>query len=267
MSKIDLIKNKYSISFLILLVCMGVDILLHRGMSRVMLPASFTEKLSPFSFKPLHQNVVISEKAWVKAVNSTDAINLLQQKNAGFECDVYFDTSIHRFYVYHDSLKISQTFLEEIFTLYHKRNLTSSIWLDMKNISSANCQPAINEVNRLRDSFDLSGKMIIESSVPGCLQPFYQAGYFTSYYVPFFNPYVEEEPKIISMIDSIASILRSYPFCALSGYYFQYPVLKKFFPNYPILTWADRSKISLVSLTFNHQLMNDSMVKVILYNQ
>ena len=267
MSKIDFIKNKYSISVLILLVCMGVDILLHRGMSRVMLPASFTQRITPYLLKPFHREIRITEKAWDKAINSTEAVSRLDTKTPGFECDVYFDTSKHTFYVYHDSLRISHTTMDEILHAYKKQGLTASLWLDMKNLSNVNCAAANKEVDRLRDLFGMSGKMIIESSVPSCLESFYNSGYFTSYYVPFFNPYQEEEHKIISMIDSIAAVLKKYPACALSGYYFQYPALKKFFPNYPVLTWADRSWVSIVSLTFNHQLMNDSMVKVILYNK
>lgn len=267
MSKIDFIKNKYSISVLILLVCMGADILLHRGMSRVMLPSAFTEKIKPFNLDPVFNPVSITGKSWLKEVNTAERLQNLDPATPGFECDVYFDTTLHQYFVYHDSTKISGQRLDSLLSIYQQRDLKSSIWFDLKNLSNLNCNRAVAEMNRLHSIYDLSGKTIIESPEATCLQQFFNQHYFTSYYIPFFNPYKMEETQLVESLESIAATLKKYPTCAISGYYFQYPVLKKFFPNYPILTWSDRSRTSVVSLAFNRQLQQDSLVKVVLYNK
>jgi hypothetical protein len=106
--------------------------------------------------------------------------------------------------------------------------------------------------------------MIIESTAAENLAPFQEKGFFTSYYVPLFNPYLITEDSLVTILNAVSANLEKYPASAVSGYYFQYPVLKKFFPNYPILTWSTHS-FSLVSYAFNMQLKKDKMVKVVLY--
>ncbi len=246
---------------------MAADILLHKGMSRVMLPSSFTEKILPYKIQPLKRHLIIKEKKWIKAVNSISLISKVDSAVAGLEFDLYLDTLKNKFFVYHDSSGVSIESIDQLLTVYKKRGLKSSLWFDLKNISTLNCKKAIELLDELDDSFSLKEKTIIETSDATCLTPVFHAGYFTSFYVPFFNPYEMKETDFIRTIDSVAALLIKHPACALSGYYFQYPALKKFFPNYPLLTWSDVSYSSVVSLTFNRSLRNDSMVKVILYNR
>ncbi len=266
MSKSKIFTNKYTISALILLLCMAVDIFLHKGMSRVMLPASFTNKIQPYGIQPAKQPLVIYQKKWLKAVNSTSLMLNLDSATAGLELDLYLDTLKNTFFVYHDSSNVSDESLEKLLSIYKQRNLKSSLWFDLKNLSYHNCRQALHVIDRLNDSFSIKGKTILETSDAACLTPLYKDGYYTSFYVPFFNPYELKETDFVNIMDSIANVLRKNSACAVSGYYFQYPALKKFFPNYPILTWSDISYSSIVSYTFNRSLQNDTLVKVILYN-
>ena len=107
--------------------------------------------------------------------------------------------------------------------------------------------------------------MIIESSSPANLTAFCDSGFFTSYYAPNFNPYQIQEDTLVNFIDIMANNLKKYRVTALSGYYFQYPVLKKYFPNFPILTWTDKSNISLITRVFNKHLENEQQIKIVLY--
>ena len=252
-------------SFFILLLCLAADIILHKGMSRVMLPESFTDKRSPQNFSTCNQLLTVSNKKWIKAVNTISLIEKIPGDVPGFECDVYFDTSKNYLQVYHDSAGYMELNFEAILKVYQTRKLSASIWLDFKNLSAANEKKSLNYLIALRNQYKLQNKLIIESSSPKSLQSFCDSNFFTSFYTPFFNPYSIKEAELIKHLDSITSALKQYKVSALSGYYFQYPVLKKYFPNYPILTWSDNSNISLVSNAFNKILLDDSHVKLVLF--
>jgi hypothetical protein len=265
MKKSYFLLNKYTLSVLILLICLAADIILHKGMSRVLVPKSFTINRSPQYLKLREQPLVVANKKWSKAVNTVQKMEQLPAGTAGLEMDVYFDTSKNKLLVYHDSSESNHPFIEEILNVYKARQLTASIWLDFKNLTPVNKDKSLRYISFLRQQYQLQNKVIVESSVPECLPAFCDSGFFTSYYTPFFNPYLLTEKQITSVIDTIAGNLTKYPASALSGYYFQYPMLKKFFPNYPVLIWAEKDRYSFVSNIFNYSLGSDAQVKIVLY--
>lgn len=265
MKKNSFLLNKYTLSVLILLFCLGVDIFLHKGMSRVLIPKTFTVNRRPQDLKLCEQPLIISSKKWNKAVNTAEKMRRLPADAAGLEMDVYFDTTKNLLQVYHDSSELSQPFIKDILDVYKARQLSASIWLDFKNLSVANEGKSLLYISFLRQRYQLQNKLIVESSSPQCLPAFCDSGFFTSYYTPFFNPYLLSEKELIRVVDTIADNLKKYPASALSGYYFQYPFLKKFFPNYPVLVWAENNKFSFVSNIFNYMLVSDAQVKIVLY--
>ncbi len=259
--------NKYTLSVFILLAILATDILLHRGMSRVILPKSFTNKRQPQTgLAKCEHPLQVNGKIWFKAVNNVDKARMIDSAANGFEMDVYFDTAKNSFFVYHDSSAMSSTNADEIFAVVAQRKLHTSIWLDFKNLAEKNKAAALRQLQDLQKKYQLAGRILVESSDPSSLQSFCDSGFFTSYYVPFFNPYTEDENAMVGRIDSIASMLKKYPTSALSGYYFQLPFLKKFFPVFPLLTWTDDSKISLVNRVFNYQLEKDKDVLIVLHD-
>ena len=265
MKKFGFITNKYTVSVLILLCLLLADIILHKGMSRVMIPSAFSDKIVPVSLPICDQPLLQKDKHWVKAIDNIELMKKLPANTAGIECDVYFDIQKDHFEVYHDSSAPSTLNLDSLLALYASKKLNANIWLDFKNLTGENEAPSLQEINRLRNKYKLFNQVIVESHNPAYLKSFCDSGYFTSYYVPAFNPYQASESELIQFADSIRNNLKKYPTSALSGYYFQYPVLKKFFPNYPILTWADNASISIVSYVFSRQIENEESIKVILY--
>jgi heptose-I-phosphate ethanolaminephosphotransferase len=261
----SILTNKYTLSVFILLFLLGLDIILHKGMSRVMLPDSFVGERAAQHFALCEQVLLSKEKNWKKAINTVEKIKQLDAGVAGFEMDVYFDTTRNCLHVYHDSSGLSTLTIDSVLDVYKLRNLSSSLWLDFKNLSSINEEKSLLYISFLRNKYNLKDKLIIESSSAQNLQSFCDSGFFTSYYVPFFNPYVISKKELKSQLDRIERVLKENPVSALSGYYFQYPVLKNYFPSYPILTWADNSTLSVVTNSFNRSLLNDSHVKVVLY--
>ena len=260
-------KNKFFLGALVIILILCTDILLHKGMVRVLIPNSFIKNRAPANFLHCDQQLVINSKIWRKAIDSADAMNKLPANIAGFEVDVYFDSTINSFYVYHDSSGISTIRIEELLDIYKNRNLSASIWFDFKNLNCDNHEKALNAFIEIRKKYDLLNKMIIESTTIKYLPAYCDSGFFTSYYTPFFNPYLLKENELNRIADSISNNLSRYPVGALSGYYFQYPFLKKYFPNYPILIWADKGSFSLVSFIFNRSLKKDEHLKIILYNE
>jgi hypothetical protein len=97
------------------------------------------------------------------------------------------------------------------------------------------------------------------------LQSFNEKAFFTSYYTPFFNPYGMAKNGLKMYVDSIAGTLKKYNVSALSGYYFQLPALKKYFPSYPLLSWSDADSFSLISFLFHNKLKSDTNLKVLLF--
>lgn len=267
MKKKKFLLNKYTVTVFILLAYFAVDILQHKGMVRVLLGSSFTDQRKPVMLNACKQPLQVNEKRWVKAVNTIDRVSKLPADAAGFEMDVYFDTAKNCLLLYHDSTEYSTLRIEAMLAIYKTKKMTASIWLDFKNLSAANEQQSLKYIATLRTNYALNNKLIVESPHPECLQSFCDSGFFTSYYTPFFNPYNESEAAVIDNIDSIKKQLEQYPVSALSGYYFQYPLLKKYFPTFPILTWASDSKLSVVGYFFNSKLNTDEQLSVILYPQ
>lgn len=256
--------NKYTLSVLIVLLCLFIDIALHKGVTRVMVPDSFTHQRTPVEIPSCKQELLSSDKNWVKGVNTPELAMQLPANTPGFEMDVYFDTIKNYLQVYHDSTVFSETKIEEILAVYQQRNLKACIWLDFKNLSGANQPASLKYIKYLRSKYNLHNKLIIESSTPSSLPAFCDSGFFTSYYIPFFNPYKIDEKELVTFIDTIQNNLSRYRVSALSGYYFQYPVLKKYFPGYPVLTWVENDKVSIITGTFGKVLANDDRVAVIL---
>lgn len=256
--------NKYSFSVLILLSLIVLDVMLHKGITRVIFPSGFTEARHPLMLPACKNELSGSDKHWIKAINNPNQLLGISAETAGIEIDVYFDTAKHIFFSYHDSSRMSQISLDSVLAKKSEILPNASVWLDFKNLNSLNAQPSLSRVMQLRKSYGLEKRMIIESSNAKALHTFCEEGFFTSYYVPFHNPYQSSEKRVIAFIDSVAGMIRNFPPSALSGYYFQYPLLKKFFPNFPLLIWADKSTLSAVGYIFKLQVAKDSSVRIFL---
>jgi hypothetical protein len=256
--------NKYRFFILAILLYAAADVLLHKGITRVLLPKNFAVNSSPKTFARPQNNLASTNKHWLKAINTPGLMEKIPTATSGIEWDVYFDTIAQCFKIFHDSSAISNNTDWVLMDIYERRNLQSCIWFDFKNLNKENASRSLSHLVDVREKYHLQNKMIIESSSPVLLQDFIANGFYTSYYVPFFNPYQLEKNSLDSLINTISSNLNRYPVSAISGYYFQYPFLKKYFFGLPILTWTDKSHFSIVGSIFNARLERDRSVAVIL---
>ena len=257
-------QNKYKLMAFIIGLYLVVDVLQHKGQARVLFPKEFPG--SQYQVLPFQSmsDLTSGGKNWIKGVNTKEQLNRLDRDVAGFECDVYFDTISKSFNVHHDTDKNTGYSLNELFQIYQQRNLQAGIWLDIKNLDQSNDIKALQNLLSLRDKYKLQNKILVESSHAEVLTAFCDSGFFTSYYVPFFNPYKISNDKLKVLADSIASVISKAKVDALSGYYFQCSFLNHYFPKYPVLTWIDNTPFSLVNRIFQNKIAANKSIFIVL---
>ena len=257
-------QNKYKLMAFIIGLYLVVDVLLHKGQTRVLFPKEFTvpknEVLEPYS----NSILMNKDKSWKKGVNTKARMNDLNSDEAGFECDVYFDTTSKLFDVHHDPDKSTGYSLDNLLELYQQKKLQASIWLDIKNLDDSNASSVLHALVEMRNKYKLQNKMLVESGRADLLTAFSDSTFYTVYYAPFFNPYKISKDEMNLWADSIASVVSKSKVNALSGYYFQCSFLSHYFPQYPTLTWIDNSSFSLVNYMFQKKLAADKLIFILL---
>jgi hypothetical protein len=258
-------QNKYKLMAFIIGLYIVVDVVQHKGQTRVLFPENFPVYQVDENV-PKAKNILINtDKEWKKAVNTINKLNALSEQQSGIECDVFFNMTKNSFEVHHDWDKPTGLGLEELFNQYKKRNLSASIWLDFKNLNDSNAKQALTYLIQLKNKFDLQNKLLVESNRTDLLNNFADSGFFTSYYTPMFNPYKLKDEEMKFWVDSLTFVIKNSKVNALSGYYFQYPFLHHYFPQYPILIWSANDRFSLINWLYKRKISRDKSVFIALY--
>lgn len=260
-----IVQNKYKLMALIIGLYLLVDVLQHKGQTRILFPKAFPAYKMDSPVQATNHVFINKDKDWKKAVNTREQLNDLDEAIAGFEVDVYFDTAGLFFDVYHDAGKSTGLRLEELLAIYKQRKLDAGIWLDIKNLDEKNVTAVLTSLIQLRKIYGLQNKLIVESPRVELLTDFTDSLFFTSFYIPMFNPYRLNDEETKKMVAQIAGALHTSRVNALSGYYFQFSFLQHYFPKYPMLTWADKDPFSLVNLVFRKKIEADRNIFIILY--
>lgn len=244
---------------------MFADVATHRGLTRVLFPKTFPA-YNIDSIIPQNKNTLInSNKKWTKAVNTKELLDKIGPENSGMECDVYFNNEKNVFDIHHDPGKSTGFTLDKLLEEYSRKELKASIWIDLKNLDDSNAKHALTALSDLRNKFRLTDKILVESGRADLLGTFSDSGFYTSYYIPLFNPYLINEDETKQWVDRISAVIKHSKVSAISGYYFQYPFLHHYFPDYPILTWAADEPLSLVNWLFKKKASSAKEVFIILY--
>lgn len=261
-----IIRNKYKSIAAILLLLLLLDGWTHKGQLRVLFPKDFGSA-PPGDTLPASFPLQNTGKYWVKGINTPARFNKLDNTVSGFECDVYFNQQENSFEVRHDANEQTQVRLHQLLELYALKKMQCPVWLDFKNCSSANNRQAVQLLRSYQQQYGLQQKILVESSDPGALAVFSDSGFFTSYYVPRFNPYLLDADSLEKWKQRLSHAFSISHAHALSGYYFQYPFVKSCFPGFPVLTWAPRKSFSLVNWFFRRKLDSDPALYIILEEQ
>jgi len=257
-------QNKYKIIAFITGLYLLFDVVQHKGQARVLFPRNYNASAYA-TLHPAGNNMLMNrDKNWIKAVNSPERLSLLTADNPGIECDVYFDTTTKTFDVHHDPGKSSGYGLDALLKQYQQKKLQADIWLDIKNLNEGNVDSCLSALIQIRNAYNLQSRILVESGHAGLLKSFCDSGFFTAYYIPFFNPYQINGIQERSWADSIASQISQSKINALSGYYFQTGFLKHYFPRYPVLTWLEKAPCSLVNYLFLRKMKTDTSIYIAL---
>lgn len=258
-------QNKYRLMVFIIGLYLLADVLQHKGQTRVLFPKNFVSFKTEAGLPKSKSSLVSQSKDWKKAVNTKARMNELEVAASGFECDVYFDTIKNIFDVHHDADKSVGQDLTGLLDIYKEKKFTASIWLDFKNLNDANAGSALALLIYLRNTYSLQNKLLVESGRADLLSAFSDSGFYTSYYTPLFNPYQIKDAEVKFWADSISTVIKNARVNALSGYYFQYAFLHHYFPDYPVLIWADKQRFSLINRLFRMKVSGDKSIFIALY--
>lgn len=241
------------------------DVARHKGLTRVLFPKKITVFVNSAKFQETHFITNI-DKNWIKGVNSVEKLkDRLNTNTSGMECDVYFDTVKKIFDVHHDIDNSTGLDLETLLKEYQQLNLQASIWIDFKNLNDFTAVAALNKLIQLREKYRLQNKILVESSRADLLNKYNEKEFYTSYYVPMFNPYLLDDRELKFYADSIYKAISYSSVNALSGYYFQYKFLAKNFSGYDILLWAPNDRFSLMNWLFKKKIDTDRDAFIVLY--
>ena len=242
-----------------------IDIVQHKGLTRVLLPKTFPAYKTDTSY-PQNKNILVNKnKEWIKAVNTKELLNKIDAAASGIECDVYFNQQKNIFEIHHDPGKSTGFNLNDLLDSYSKQGLQASIWLDLKNLDDSNYNFTLIALTELRSKFHLTNKLLVESNRADLLIAFSDSGFYTSYYTPMFNPYQINDEETKHWVDSLSVVINKSKVNAISGYYFQYPFLHNYFPNYPVLIWSANDRLSLVNWLFKKKIAASKEVFIALY--
>lgn len=230
-------------------------------MNKRLLPYLFLALLT-ISFSCKQQNVTPkNSKIWLHKANTIEKARHFQYDYPGLEIDVHYDDVLHTYLIKHDA---DDTTMLPIDTWCQSLDNISNLglWFDFKNLNDDNRDDALKCLKDLRDRYHLKGKLYVESHAYNELKVFRNAGFLTSYYIPYFNPYTNDSvnshlfrQKIQDAIDCGVD--------AISGYEFQYVFMKTEFPCQTKLIWCVSEDKDYVNRAINI-IGRDSLVDVLL---
>lgn len=230
---------------------------------------------------------LVPNKIWLHRVDEIAKLERYFGEYGNFEIDAhFFSESLARqigkdkpyFDVGHDGIEKSIGLdLEEMLNLIVAKNKafygnaknhknTSKIWLDFKNLDSTNAKSALKELSRIVDkSKFLRQNLIVESGNYAELRAFKDAGFYTSYYVPY---YTKDELKSSEIIKAhLQKIALSGNVNALSFPYYLYDFIKSLNlknasgKDIDLLTWNEGQSWSE---NMSQKAFDDAQIKVIL---
>lgn len=230
---------------------------------------------------------LVPNKIWLHRVDEIAKLERYFGDYGNFEIDVhFFGESLAKqvgnkkayFDVGHDGIEKSIGLnLEEMLNLIVAKNRafygnaknhtnTSKVWLDFKNLDLSNAKSALKELSRIVDkSKFLRQNLIVESGNYAELKAFKDAGFYTSYYVPY---YTKDELKSSEIIKAhLQNIALSGNVNALSFPYYLYDFIKSLNlknasgKDIDLLTWNEGQSWSE---NMSNKAFDDEQIKVIL---
>jgi len=202
------------------------------------------------------------DKIWAHRVNSEEKLNSALKFFKGVEVDLVYDETKNLLDVTHPPVpSINLDFKQYISNI--KDGEYPFIWLDIKNLEINNSdyilKYLLDVLNKKNYPLD---KILVETRYPEALPKFHEAGFKTSYYLPYG---LSEMPlkKYKSEISKIRFILQEQPYLGISSNYTDYAVMTKEFPKNEKYFWIT-SSVRKHGFSEPRKILKDSTVKAVL---
>lgn len=202
-----------------------------------------------------------NERIWLHRANSIEKARQYQYQYGGLEVDVFFNDSLQTFEIKHDPDEVPKLTLNEWCDALETISQTG-VWFDFKNLNHDNCQQALRCLKEIRRRHHMKGRLYVESSSYDQLLPFQKEGFLVSYYIPDFNPWMEDSATYLPYTKFIQDAIDK-GVNDISGFDYQYHFLKKTYPKQPKLIWTV-SEDPAWQARFIETVSKDSLVEVIL---
>lgn len=203
------------------------------------------------------------DKLWLHRCNSIEKLNEKYGDYTNVELDVCFRDSV--FDVTHDIDSSFGLNVEKYFAFFARRE--GKMWLDVKNLTSANLDSVFAELTRLTKCYDVDrSRLIVESHNRSALRKFTQEGFYTSYYVDFPPPPDLSLDELNRCIDTLRTVADSGDVRAISfpGWWYS-TISERLDRNIDLLTWEHRkTQLVFFLVPGSDAMLNDNRLKVIL---
>jgi hypothetical protein len=194
-------------------------------------------------------------KFWVHRVNSLQRLERVINDFNGVECDVVFDSSQNKLFVYHPPAGADTTTLEHFLQRLSADN--KYLWIDVKSFSDHHLSQLTAHLEALDHKYHFSSKAIIETSSVWLANYLAHKRFRVSFLVP-----AELLNSGALPADAVLPN-ESVQFVSQEDVYVNQ--LKRMFPKKKLLVWS-LSIQNFASRTKLKQLANDSAVFAILIN-
>ena len=180
-----------------------------------------------YSQKPFYDNV--DNKLWAHRILDKSIALSIRNDVPGIEVDVFYESDLNIFDVRHHGKLQSKS-------LYNFLNDLDSvkIWLDIKNINVNNIDLINKRLIFLKNNFNISNRLIIESKKINLLSKIQDSGFNVSYWVPSFHIL-----KSLFEINKIKNNLIKYKPNAISCPHSSVFFYSNKFPNYNLHCWTN----------------------------
>lgn len=202
------------------------------------------------------------DKIWAHRVNSTEKLSSAIKYYKGVELDLLYIEDSNFLDVNHPPAKSIDLSFQNYLNVLNE-NEKPFLWLDIKNLNKANSNKILKKLLfLLKEKQYPLHKILIETHNPKTLPQFSNAGFKTSYYLPYGLSQMPAE-NLTKTLGNIKLILKDYPEIAISSDIQDYEILKNNFPNKSKYTW---SLGSLLRKNFfqTQKALQDPKVKVVL---
>ena len=206
------------------------------------------------------------DKLWLHRCNSIEKWEELESVYDNIEVDlVYRGHGV--FDVTHDADTTFGLHIDSYFKILGEKEEDEHMWLDIKNVTAKNVDKMHDDLDSLREVYDIEkDQLIIESSNWKALDDFTKDNYYTSFYVPFDKPHNLTEEEIDECIDSLQYIVDTKTVRALSFPRWWYTEIKEHLHRpIDLLTWCHRTtQWEFFMRPRYNKMLDDPQLKVIL---